>query len=106
MLLAPSAGASSGSENELHGEKLESSRFDVDSRFDARIAGAEADFDGLESETFVGVELEPPGIAGAVTATAPSGASLDRVDVGLHSMSITCGSAILWSGWTACKTPC
>ena len=61
VLLAPSAGASSGGENELDGGKLESSRFDVDSRFDPRVAGAEADFDSLESESFFGVELEPPG---------------------------------------------
>ena len=72
-LLAPSAGASSGCENELDGEKLESSRLLVDSRSEPRIAGAVADFDGLESESFVGVELEPPGVA----------ASSDGVDVGL-----------------------
>ena len=52
-LLAPSAGASSGCEN--GGEKLESSRLVVDSRSEPRIAGAEADFDGSESESFVGV---------------------------------------------------
>ena len=90
----------SGCENELDSEKLEPSRSDVDSRFHPRIAGAETDFDGLESENFVGVELEPPGVAGAVSAIAPNGALLDRVDVGLR-----CRSPVV-RGWTAWKTPC
>ena len=97
-LLAPSAGASSGGENELDGEKLESSRFVVDSRSEPRIAGAEADLDGLESESFVGVELEPPGVAGVVTVTAPSAASFDGVDVGLRCRSLVVRRSCGWVG--------
>ena len=98
VLLAPSAGASSGGENELDGEKLESSRFVVDSRSEPRIAGAEADLDGLESESFVGVELEPPGVAGVVKVTAPSAASFDGVDVGLRCRSPVVRRSCGWVG--------